>query len=119
MEPTPPGPTPIPVEGDVQVFADPECTRYPSGEVDMVYVRINVPWGYNDSWYVSDDDEVILFSAGAPGPSLPDELYTIWVWEQFLADSSVAYTAGQIVPVPSQTGSSVDVSTYQFVFTRP
>ena len=64
-----PSPTPvIPVEGDIQVFANPECTEYATGNVNTVYVRINTPWsGINSGWVVgTGDDEGSTFSAFSP-----------------------------------------------------
>lgn len=119
MEPTPPGPTPIPVEGDVQVFADPECTRYPSGEVNTVYVRINVPWvGMNSGWVVGDfTDAGSCFVAISPNDENPDDPYVTLVYNDYFSAVEGPYTAGQVVEAYSPVSN--DVTNYQKVFTRP
>lgn len=119
MEPTPPGPTPIPVEGDVQVFADPECTRYPSGEVDTIYVRINVPWvGLDSGWEVGDTgDSSTYFLAISPYSDAPDDPYTFMCWVDYFALEDGPYVAGQIVE--AKASEAYDVTDFQKVFTRP
>lgn len=119
MEPTPPGPTPIPVEGDVQVFADPECTRYPSGEVETLYVRINVPWvGLNSGWTVGGPDDMSsFFVAYSPNDEYPDDPYNFIVYIDFYSTVDGPYTAGQVVEAIYPDG--YDVTNFQKVFTRP
>ena len=119
MEPTPPGPTPIPVEGDVQVFADPECTRYPSGVVETVYVRINVPWvGLNSGWVVGNSEDN-FFQAFSPDDDVPDDPYQFSVYIDYNSAEDGPYTAGQVVEAIYINPGGLDVTDFQKVFTRP
>lgn len=111
MEPTPPPPvpTPIPVEGTVQIFADPDCTRYPTGETDTLYVRINEPWteGWKDP--VPATTASVFLAWGAPD-------YDFSVYADFSAIETGPYSAGQVVIAKAQY--ETDVTGYRTVFNK-
>lgn len=102
----------------MQVFANPECTEYATGEVNTVYVRINVPWTDVDSgWDVSGEGLGTHFEAYAPTSEDPDVAYEFVLWANFGSQTDGPYTAGQVV---SAVGPGVtDVTDFTMVFTKP
>ena len=115
----------IPAEGDVQIFDNPECTRYATGVKnpgDKVYARVNVPWGFDGGWTVGDSSNpgnYLIFAT--PTTEYPDNLYYIHAWKNFTSgDDTQPFTQGQIVELNWKTqGASIDVTNYQKVFTNP
>lgn len=116
VPPEPPGPTPIPVEGDVQIFADPECTRYADGTQLTVYVRINVPWGYDEAWNVEEGRW--FFMAFTP---YEEQFFSIFWTDWGSQDYAEPFTAGQIVQCETSPGYIFDEPQPDIVtvFTRP
>lgn len=113
-----PEPTPIPVEGDVQIFADAACTEYATGVVSKIYARINVPWsGMDSGWAVlgeSDGDKFV-----ANGPTNVDNTYSVNVWVDFQsADSNVPFTAGAVIEC-TYGSDPFDVTGYTTIFSKP
>lgn len=95
VPPEPPGPTPIPVEGDVQIFADPECTQYWTGDAKVtLYARINVPWGFDEGWYVLD-----TISCLAPSTEYPEDTYGIMYYADWVTieEKLEPFAAGSVV----------------------
>lgn len=117
MEPVPPSPPPV--EGDVQVFLDPECTQYATGLVDTVYVRINVPWSGIDSGWSNGNysDPTKLFVAYSPTLENPSDPYDFSLWVDFFATVQGPYYAGQVVE--ATTSGAFDVTGYTTVFSKP
>lgn len=113
-------PTPLPVESEVQVFANPECTEYATGEVDTVYVRINTPWsGLDSGWAVGQPgDDGSCFVAYSPVTGSPEEAYSFGLWIDFIASTDGPYTAGQVVEAVNESGV-VDVTDYTKIFFKP
>ena len=115
-----PSPTPIPVSGDVQVFANAECSEYADGTQSKVYVRINTPWEIGGGWYVGDpSDPGTSFSADVDEyPDVdPDYYFTLWV--DFQSElRSTPFQAGQIVEMnlPAQL---LPVANPTVIFTKP
>ena len=110
MEPTPPGPTPIPVEGEVQIFADPGCTSYPSGVVDTVYARVNVSWGFEESWGTPEFAAMGPYTGGESEP-----YYMLWYSNFASTPQNMPYSVGTVVPLVSSEGA-IDVSDFIFIF---
>lgn len=112
-------PEPMPVEGDVQIFADPECTQYATGEVDTVYVRINVPWnGLDSGWAVGNSMKPgTCFVANSPTPEDPNDPYAIFVYVDYMSTVEGPYEAGQVVE--AKIDSALDITNFQKVFSRP
>lgn len=112
---TPPGPQPIPVEGDVQIFDDPDCTTYATGEKqpgDKVYARVNVPW--SEGWEIILKNIKIFEARINP--------YKIGFYDgiKFLSsESQTSYTAGQIVELTLDYYASQDITDTPKVFTKP
>lgn len=90
VPPEPPGPTPIPVEGDVQIFADPECTTYADGTQSTVYVRVNNPW--TEEWTVDVDFGFHNFTAFTNPWAC-----NVWVDWVGVNEQDTPFVAGQIV----------------------
>lgn len=107
---------PLPVEGDVQVFADSSQLTIPAGQVNKLYARVNKAWGYGEDWHVGNREVGIICSA--PSDHLPDDPYAIYLYLDFSsADSAVPYNDGDIVECPSQ--QNVDVTGKPYVFSKP
>lgn len=103
----------------MQIFQNPECTQYATGEVEDVYVRINTPWSGVDSGWdsigASDGDS---FEALAPSSENPDQQYQVYAWVDFIsASQSEPYSAGQVVKATLEGGA--DVTSYTKVFSKP
>lgn len=118
VPPEPPGPTPIPVEGDVQIFADPECTTYATGEaVATVYARINVPWGFNGSWNVDGPSGPELDCYGPSEAEPGDDYALIWFVDWGSDFYSTPFTPGQVVELSCEYAYEIENPTT--VFTKP
>lgn len=118
VPPEPPGPTPIPVEGDVQIFADPECTQYAVGNELTVYARVNVPWGVDGDWSIDGPGEANTISCGGPTSDYPDDKYYITLWVDWSsADYDQPFNPGQIVPLNTIPGQVVNNP--RTVFNKP
>lgn len=117
MEPTPP--VPIPVEGDVQVFLDPECTQYATGTVDTVYVRINVPWnGLDEGWSIRGGQGFGgYFSAYGPSTESPDDPIEYDLWVDFRPSEYGPYTEGQVIA--TVFSDPVDITGFSTIFSKP
>lgn len=108
---TPPAPPePIPVEGDIQIFANPECTEYATGNEYKVYARINVPWGFNGGWTKHSVEQGGNLDCYAPATQAPDDVYSMLLWYDWNAtDSQTPYNVGEIVELTaSDVGLSVE-----------
>lgn len=112
-----PGPTPIPVEGDVQIFADPECTEYATGSVSHVYARVNVPWGFGEGWSKGSQtsDSIDCMAPDSEDTGAP---YAILLWIDFFVDEEriTPYEEGEIVALTNP--SAVDVTSYTKIFSK-
>ena len=107
----------IPVEGDVQVFADPECTEYADGTKMPVYVRVNVPWVLDGDWQVGSSNT--FFGAYSPTTQYPEDPFAIRLWEDFASgDKSEPYERGQVVEVTGDEGY-LPVSNPTVIFSKP
>lgn len=116
-------PKPIPVEGDVQIFADPGCTKYANElaePINTLYVRINNPWvGLNSEWSVGSAT-ANSFRAYAPNSNVPSDPYGFSVYIDFGDDNgNKPYSAGEVIKVT--TGEEVRVigSDYAVIFSKP
>lgn len=122
-EPDTPSPTPIPVSGDIQLFADNQCTSYPQGSLRTVYARINTPWGFNEAWQVIGHGFDLV--ANAPSTSAPTDTYSITLSKDgllFGSDDLDNLSAGMIVPLTETFGSDVPDDFFDgnaLVFTKP
>lgn len=114
-----PVPTPIPVEGDVQIFADLECTQYATGVVRTVYARINVPWVGENSGWIYEGSGNNRFDAYAPGQQ--HDYYGCAAYYDFLADDhNTPFEVGQVVSLTLNSSlDPIDVTTYDKVFSKP
>lgn len=117
MEPVPP--SPLPVEGDVQVFLDPECTQYATGIVSTVYVRINVPWIGSGSGWTSGSSLVGVFMAFSPDDEYGSDSYSFSVYTDIVSTVNGPYSVGQVVPGSVGVGDPIDISGYTTVFSKP
>ena len=110
------------VEGDVQIFDDPECTKYATGvknQGDKVYARINVPWGFGEDWSVGQTKSSVLI-CGGPSEKYPEDTYYITLWYDMVSDDYYQpFTVGQVVELNALFGDVGDVTNYQKVFTKP
>lgn len=94
-----PSPTPIAEEGDIQIFANPECTEYADGQSSTVYARVNEPWLSGDSWRVGNITENSIWALG-PSEEYPDDTYQINLWvDLWSREYSEPFTEGQVVEV--------------------
>jgi len=104
----------------VQIFADPECTKYADGSVATVYARVNVPWALNESWSEGRQvDPAGYLSAQGPTTENPDDPYGIMLWVDWLSeDSGNPYQTGEIVPLTPMEGA-IPVDNPTVIFTKP
>lgn len=104
---------PIAVEGDVQIFGDSNCLTYPSGVLDIVYARVNRPWGFNGGWNVGDDIKCL-----APSDESPDDAYQIvWYIDWFSEQETQPYVAGQVITL--DTSDPYEITDPICIFTKP
>lgn len=119
VPPEPPSPTPIPVEGDVQIFANQECTQYATGNEETVYARINVPWGYNGGWeiqYTGDENSIYCI---APSNDVPNDPYKIGVWVDWESRNfDRPFNPGEVVAVTVRD-AVITVQNPTVIFTKP
>lgn len=114
-------PKPIPVVGDVQIFADPECTKYANEltePTDTLYVRINKPWvGLDSGWVVGSAPN--SFAAMSPVSEAPDDPYSVMVYADFIYDKGdKPFSTGEVVKV--QSSEPIDIgSDYVVIFSKP
>lgn len=119
MTPSPTPPTPIPITGDVQIFADADCNEYPDGTYETLYARINVPWGLDGSWVGTAGNYQL--DCGAPAEGYETEPYGILLnrigeVDGFASsDYDRAFTAGEIVVL---NGGPLDFDGGPLVFTN-
>lgn len=108
---------PLPVEGDVQIFADDRCLKIPAGELDILYARVNKPWGFNGDWVAGRQSEGII--CYAPDDNDPDGPYSIDVYTDYRAydQQSQPFTIGQVVRCESQ--DAYDVTGLPYTFSKP
>lgn len=89
---------PIPIEGDVQIFADSGCTQYATGSEKTVYVRVNKSFGFGEVWRVFGSSSGDNFMLGTPTTEAPEDFYNVIVWDDWLSDDfSTPFTASQVV----------------------
>lgn len=111
-----PTPTPLPVDGDIQIFADPDCLNYPTkGEAyTQLWARINVPWSFNDGWGYPEE-------INCTGPSIedPDDPYYVLYIDGFISDEfQEPFTAGDVIALDA--GEAVEIpGDAQFIFSKP
>ena len=112
---------PLPVIGMVQVFANPECTEYADGQSNDVWIRLNQPFGYNDShlWGNSQQPESHL-SVYTPTDEFPQDGYGIVLWLGWYSGEEIngPFTAGQIIKCTCPYGGSM-VNNPQVIFVPP
>lgn len=107
---------PLPVEGDVQIFADASCLTIPAGQLNTVYARINKPWGFGGFW--SDGEASDSINCHGPNTEAPNDPYFINLWIDFnSSDSSTPYQQGQLVVCAAI--APTDVTGKQHVFSNP
>lgn len=105
-------------QGDVQIFANPECTEYATGVVNKVYARVNKPWGENEAWSIGSRIGN-SFTAIGPNEEYPSDLYGIIAYADFASnDSEVPFEVGQVVKC-SHGIDSIDVTDFDKVFSKP
>lgn len=105
---------PLPVEGDVQVFADANCLTIPAGNLTSIFVRVNRPWvGIGSDWRVGND-----FIAISPQQQDPEVQYSMSVYVDFIAsDQAEPYQQGEVVEIISI--DPIDVTGSPNVFSKP
>ena len=111
---------PIPVEGDIQIFADPECTQYATGVVDKVYVRINSSWGFDEECVIGDRNGSNNIALCSPTVRNPNSPYYVQLYADFLSENqSTPFTEGQVVEcnIDLEHTGPTDVTDYYKVFT--
>lgn len=110
---------PIPVEGDVQIFANPECTEYADGTKMPVYARVNNPWAFNETWAINDNRQGNCIACRAPEDEYPDDPFCILLWMDFTSSNfEKEFTAGQVVEINVNEGV-LPVTNPTVIFTKP
>lgn len=98
----------IGIVGDVQIFADAECTMYPTGVVDRVYARFNVNVNTNDAF--TDG----ILDVQTPKTETPTEHFrVIWNNDFQKNNNDVPFTQGNVYMLQ---GPSKDVTGWKTVF---
>lgn len=105
VPPEPPGPTPIPVEGDIQIFEDAECTQYWTGTAKgTLYARVNVSWGFNGGW--GDGSDIL---ASGPDDKYPDDPYIIYYNIDWISNEDVdPFPPGTVVSLVNEDPYEVE-----------
>lgn len=108
----------IPVQGDIQIFADRECSAYPTGEVTQLYARLNTGLnvGGKKTWG-SYGSPLTYLAVTAPSTENPGDPYSV----TFAVDFMSGDLEGPIAPgtiVVLQSSSAMDVTGGTFVYTR-
>lgn len=99
-----PTPTPISVEGYIQVFKDAACTEYATGELDKVYVRVNKNYGFGDAT-TYEASGGIIFRAHTPTSEYPQDTYYL----EYRIDVD-NYASSQDFTTPFESGDVKEVN---------
>ena len=84
---------PIPVTGKVQIFANPQCTKYADGKSKKVWARLNIDVGLGDS--ASWSTNLFIWT---PDSQYPDDPYGVtWYVDWVSDDHSEPFSAGDII----------------------
>lgn len=107
MEPTPPGPRLV-----ATVWANPECTVRPSGEVNTVYLRVELDIGPNDLDVSSGTGEgqQLTFFGDA---DLAEYSCALWV-DFYSSLRSSPFRSGDVIDCSTPYGVVVDNYTMDF-----
>lgn len=107
----------IPVVGDLQVFADAECTQLPTGSVNRLYVRFNTAIGYGQGFHVGSATRNYAMVA-TPNAEEPSANYEVVLYYDFHSQgSSDPFVANQVVEVTSE--ELIDVTGFETSFVKP
>lgn len=108
----------IPVQGDVQIFANQECTELPGENASEVYIRFNNDFGVNDGFLVGTTQQsATYFKLQTPTSEAPNDPYKAIVWVDFETDNiSGPITGGTVVR--ASAGSSQYIGGSQVVFSK-
>ena len=94
-------PQPIAPVGKVQVFANPQCTKYADGYCKDVWVRLNQGFGYNDSltWGNNPQESGTRLTISTPTDEFPEDEYGVYLWIDWgnAEEINEPFTSGQIV----------------------
>ena len=113
-----PTPTPPAVEGDVQIFADAECSQYATGNVTKVYARVNNAVGFGEGFDINlGSGHGGKLSVNTPKQGTPDDPYSITAYEVFIGDGpTTGFAAGSVIELESPL--ETNVTDYVKVFTK-
>lgn len=102
-------------DGDVQIFANAECTRYATGMLQTVYARVNRTFAINQATeYGSPDNWKEYCSVFTPSTEYPDDSYGVLVWIDWNGTAD-ALQSGDVIECVNATGAA-DVTDCTKVF---
>lgn len=106
--------------GDIQIFANPECTRYADGSQATVYARVNRPWGINGGWQTgSEENPASSIYTSAPTTEAPDDPYAIYLWVDWIGENRTdPYQNGEVVELTND-GFEEPITNPNVIFTKP
>ena len=96
---------------DIEIFADRECTRKPSGFASEIWVLLGRDYLFGEqtqygSWQTAPD----FFFVFTPSEEEPSESYQLRCWRNFLSDErNYPFRAGTIVRLVNDL-ANVDVT---------
>ena len=97
-------PTPIAVEGAIQVFADENCTRYAEEGNDTVYVRLNRSFGFGQGkQWGSQADEKTSLVVVTPSTEDPQNKYQITIYVDYASPEYDSFDQGQVIAITNST----------------
>lgn len=114
-----PTPQPIPAEGYIQIFANPECTQYADGTQSTVYARINRAWIYNDGWRIDEGPDGGRIDCYGPNEEEPEVQYGMTVWVDWVVETErdEPYNDGEVIELSTAPGTTMVNPTV--IFSRP
>lgn len=94
-----PAPTPIAVEGDVQIFNDPLCTEYFNGQSNICYARLNNGLVFDGARRWGEESQpATSLQLSAPSEEFPTDGYAITAYGYYRKNPYAAgpYAAGSV-----------------------
>lgn len=108
------GPQPIPIEGVAQVFANEECTEYPTvgREYNDFYVRLNRSFAFDDAISLGGGQMAV----STPISEAPDDPFYVRLYDDYFSpDRAESFSEGEVVQCHSDEAFSF-LSSYLVVF---
>lgn len=90
----------------VEIFTDAACTTKPTAgsSYAKLYARLNRAFGIGSAKTWNGGSTFEKLGVSTPSESVPDDPYSVTVYEDFIsADSTVAYTSGQVIECPASS----------------